>query len=159
MNTKAIIAIVLAVVAVGLVAIFFFAGGVNDEDVDDTTTQEETTANGEAETTPGDDPRTIDDGSDEVEGVEGTTVRYSSSGFAPATLTVSVGGTVSFMNGSNTNMWVASDPHPIHNDYPDFDAGRGYAPGDTYEFTFTKTGTYGYHDHLNPTRGGTIVVE
>jgi plastocyanin len=56
-------------------------------------------------------------------------------------------------------MWVASDPHPIHTDYSAFDAKQGIAPGDTYSFTFTKTGNWGFHNHLNPSATGTITVQ
>ena len=57
------------------------------------------------------------------------------------------------------SMWIASSPHPAHTDYPEFDAKRGIAPGETYEFTFTKTGSWKYHNHVNLGKYGTIVVQ
>ena len=59
----------------------------------------------------------------------------------------------------HVSLWVASNPHPIHTDYSDFDAKRGYAKGERYSFTFFKQGTWKYHNHLNPGEGGVIVVE
>lgn len=86
-------------------------------------------------------------------------VTYRESGFSPATLRVKVGTTVVFKNEESEPMWVASNPHPIHTDYPGFDAKRGYAQGESYSFTFTKPGSWKYHNHLGPSEGGTIIVE
>ncbi|OGM95185.1 hypothetical protein A2524_03875 [Candidatus Wolfebacteria bacterium RIFOXYD12_FULL_48_21] len=85
-------------------------------------------------------------------------VRYTSTGFSPAPLAVSAGDTVVFRNESTAGMWVASAPHPVHTDYPGFDAMRPYAQGESYSFTFTRVGTWKYHNHLNPTHYGSIVV-
>lgn len=86
-------------------------------------------------------------------------VTYGDVGFSPSVLRVKVGATVTFKNGESETMWVASNPHPIHTDYSGFDAKRGYAKGESYSFTFAKSGTWKYHNHLNPSEGGTIVVE
>lgn len=86
-------------------------------------------------------------------------VTYTDSGFSPSTLTIKKGDTVTFKNTASGGMWVASKPHPMHTDYPAFDAKRKIAPGETYEFTFTNTGSWGYHNHMNPSERGTIVVQ
>ena len=86
-------------------------------------------------------------------------VTYSSNGFTPKTLTVTVGTEVTFINTSSDSMWVASNPHPIHADYSGFDARRSYGTGESYTFTFTKKGTWGYHNHRDPGDTGTVVVE
>lgn len=87
------------------------------------------------------------------------TVTYTNNGFSPANLSVFEGSTVTFVNDSSGSMWVASNPHPVHTDFPEFDSKRGVAPGETYEFTFTEGGTYDYHDHLSPSNVGTIIAE
>ena len=86
-------------------------------------------------------------------------VTYTDNGFSPSTLTVPNGATVQFKNNASDSVWVASNPHPTHTDYPGFDALRNYGPGETYSFTFTKSGSWGYHNHLNPSEGGTIDVQ
>lgn len=86
-------------------------------------------------------------------------VAYTSSGFSPSTLTVKIGSTVTFVNNSNKKMWVASNPHPIHTDFPDFDAKKGYHPGESYSFTFSESGTYKYHNHLSSFSSGVVVVK
>jgi plastocyanin len=88
------------------------------------------------------------------------TVTYTDSGFAPKTLIIAKGGTVTFINKSTQNMWVASDPHPTHTGYPGFDAKKSVANGAVYTFTFDKVGSWNYHNHVSsPQHSGTIIVQ
>lgn len=87
------------------------------------------------------------------------TISYTGSAFTPATVEVRVGDAVTFVNNGTGGMWVASAPHPTHTDYPEFDAKKEYNPGESYIFTFTKAGTWKYHNHKNPSAFGTIVVK
>lgn len=100
------------------------------------------------------------------------TVAYSDTGFAPSTVTIAKGGTVTFTNTSNNKMNVASDPHPNHDGYDGTSRSTHCAPtfsglapfdqcksGTTFTFTFTKSGSWGYHNHFNPNGGGTINVQ
>jgi plastocyanin len=89
----------------------------------------------------------------------GNVVSITDDGFDPSTLTVSSGTKVTFENESSDDSWPASDAHPTHQLYPGFDAKKPLLPGDSYSFTFTKTGSWGYHNHLEPDVTGTIVVE
>ncbi len=98
------------------------------------------------------------------------TVVYGSQGFTPATVTIAKGGSVKWVNESGSSMWVATDEHPSHIVYagttrqqhcPDA-SGEAFdqcAPGNDYSFTFSKTGLWQYHDHMNAARGGTVVVQ
>ncbi|MDA1168957.1 MAG: cupredoxin domain-containing protein [bacterium] len=96
-----------------------------------------------------------------IPSVAGVTVAVSMSdeAFEPATLNISAGDTVVFTNNGQALHWIASDPHPAHNDLPGFDAKKGLATGETYSYTFVEAGTYGMHDHLNTKIKGTIVAE
>ncbi len=85
-------------------------------------------------------------------------VDFNGSAFAPASITINVNDWVFFKNKSTAAMWVASNPHPTHTDYPGFDSLKAIAPGGEYKFQFTKAGTWGYHDHLNPGIGGVVIV-
>jgi plastocyanin len=97
----------------------------------------------------------------------GTMVTYTGSGFSPATVTIPQGGTVIFKNAASVGVWVASDPHPFHSGYPTtggcigstFDSCKSIAPGDSFKFTFTFIGSWGYHNHMNPGQRGTVVVK
>lgn len=83
-------------------------------------------------------------------------VRYSDGGFAPREIDISVGTTVTFLNESGKSMWVGSDPHPVHTDYPEFDQ---LGSDDEYVYTFKEAGRYPYHNHLSPRDIGVIVVK
>lgn len=97
---------------------------------------------------------------------------YSNSGYSPKTLTIKVGETVVFTNDSSNTVWTASDTHPFHTNYsgtslqqhcPDathtvFDQCDESRPGESWSFTFDKTGTWKYHNHLNAPDIGTIIV-
>jgi plastocyanin len=87
------------------------------------------------------------------------TVTYDGSSFTPAILTIQKGQTVTFMNSSDESMWVASDPHPTHINYPQFDAKKDYKPGESYTFTFDRVGSWGYHNHEHSGVKGTIIVK
>lgn len=99
------------------------------------------------------------DGDDGNGGGGSNVVKITDDGFEPSTLTVSAGDTVEFDNDSSDDSWPASDVHPTHELYPGFDAGKPLLSGESYSFTFTKTGSWGYHNHLEPDVQGTIVVE
>lgn len=88
----------------------------------------------------------------------GKTVEYTQNGFVPSSVTIKSGETVTWTNKDTGDLWVASGPHPIHTDYPGFDALKGSPTGGTYSFTFTKVGTWKYHNHLKPGVKGTVVV-
>lgn len=87
------------------------------------------------------------------------TITYTDSGFSPTTLTIKSGDTVVFKNSGSKDFWPASAIHPTHTIYPEFDAKKGIAPGATYSFTFTRIGSWKYHNHLNPSLTGTITVQ
>jgi len=87
---------------------------------------------------------------------EDNAVVYNDDGFSPATITVPVGTKVTWTNESSGEMWVGSDPHPVHTDYSAFDQK---SVGDSYSFTFSEAGTYHYHNHQNPNATGTVIVE
>ncbi|MEJ0021589.1 MAG: cupredoxin domain-containing protein [Candidatus Doudnabacteria bacterium] len=85
-------------------------------------------------------------------------IDMTSKGFNPAAVTIKQGATVIFKNTDSEGHWPASNPHPTHTDLPGFDALQPVTPGSTYSYTFTKLGTWGFHDHLNPTTHGSVIV-
>lgn len=88
----------------------------------------------------------------------GVAVSITSSGSSPSTVTVKAGTVVTWTNSSGGDIRVASDPHPTHTDLPGLDSST-LANGDSYSFTFTKVGIWGYHDHLDPTVKGSVTVQ
>lgn len=89
---------------------------------------------------------------------QGNTITYTSGSFSPATLTVKSGDTVTLINKSNDTIQFDSNPHPVHTDNTELNVGA-VGPGETKTFTLTKKGTWGYHNHLESSERGTIVVE
>ncbi len=87
------------------------------------------------------------------------TISMTDSGFSPNTITINNGDTVKFVNNGTKGIWPASAPHPTHTDYPGFDAGKAVQPGGSYSFTFTKVGTWKYHNHSNSSQFGSITVQ
>lgn len=73
-------------------------------------------------------------------------------------VSINVGDTVKWTNMDTTAHTVASNPHPTHTDLPGFVSGS-IAKNASYSYTFTKAGTWGYHDHLNPSLKGSVVVK
>ncbi|HLD26190.1 MAG TPA: hypothetical protein VJC05_04070 [Candidatus Andersenbacteria bacterium] len=89
----------------------------------------------------------------------GVTISMTETGFAPATVRIKAGSTVTFVNDGQALHWPASDVHPTHDVLPGFDSRGGVATGGSYAYTFTKVGSWRFHDHLNPQFAGTVVVE
>ena len=79
-------------------------------------------------------------------------------GFSPQTLTIKKGDTVLWINKSGKNVTVNSDSHPTHNLYKFLNKGE-FASGSSVQVTFEQEGTFTYHNHLNPSQKGTIVVK
>ena len=94
-------------------------------------------------------------------------IQITSSGFNPSTLTVTARTTVTFITMDGGTYWPASASHPSHTVYPSeggcigstFDACKELAQGETFEFTFDEVGQWSYHDHLNPSLTGIVIVE
>lgn len=86
-------------------------------------------------------------------------VAYNGENFSPEKVTIKKGGKVVFKNESNKDFWPASDFHPSNGVYQEFDSKKSIAKGEIWEFTFTQTGEWGYHDHLFPFHKGTVVVK
>ncbi len=100
-------------------------------------------------------------------GAQTKEIVFTDLGFSPPVLTIKAGTTVVFKNNSSKDFWPASAKHPTHNEYPIkggcvgsiFDACKAIAPGGQWEFKFDVLGGWNYHDHLNPTFFGKVVVE
>lgn len=103
-------------------------------------------------------------GSDETSGLDKggvatrSVVTYTDSGFGPKEITVSVGSTVTFVNESSRDMWVASGVYPSNQLLPGFDQKGTVAKGGVYEYTFSKVGTWQYQNDKNPNDIGYVVV-
>lgn len=87
------------------------------------------------------------------------TIEMTQDGFKPAQVEVDQGDSVIFINKDTTAHWPASDIHPTHTIYPEFDSLKGVAPLTTWQFQPQITGSFKFHDHLFPHKKGTLVVK
>lgn len=85
-------------------------------------------------------------------------VMLTEGGFIPKELTIALGDTVAFTSETGRPFWPASNLHPSHRDYPEFDPREPILADETWSFTFTQLGVWKYHDHLAPYFTGVIMV-
>ncbi len=86
------------------------------------------------------------------------TVVLRADGFEPKKISIKKGDMVTFTTQTQVPFWPASNLHPTHFIYPEFDPKEPIAPGKQWSFVFYKVGMWRYHDHLNPSLTGTIEV-
>jgi len=157
MNKILIIVLIIIVLVGGYFAFFNKSNApvLNENQVTPTTntTTNNPTVNG-APVAPGSKMET-----GTINTAKGVMVNYTNSGFSPKTVTIKKGEVVTFVNQSSGDMWVASNPHPIHTDYPAFDEKVAVGSGSSWSFTFDQVGIWGYHNHKSPSNTGTIVVQ
>jgi plastocyanin len=84
----------------------------------------------------------------------------SDTGFTPETVKIKKGQTVQWMNEDATPHQIASDPYPSHTLLPHLVAPEPLGQNESFNFTFEDSGTFTYHDDLNPADfKGTVIVE
>lgn len=98
-------------------------------------------------------------------------VAYTSQGFVPQNVTIKKGDMVMWKDETSYPFWIASGVHPTHTGYDGTTEAEHCAPGyagpapfdecgsgSSFSFTFLKTGTWSYHDHLSAGDTGTVTV-
>lgn len=87
------------------------------------------------------------------------TVAMEDGKFTPNKTTIKKGQTIIFVNRGKEGHWPASNIHPSHGIYPEFDSKEPILSGASWSFTFDRTGTWRFHDHLFPDMKGVVIVE
>ena len=85
------------------------------------------------------------------------TIVFTDSGFEQSKYTVKKGQTITVKNQSSNELEFASDDHPTHRQQPELNTATT-APGESTNFTPTKTGTWGFHDHIRSQFTGELIV-
>lgn len=85
-------------------------------------------------------------------------VVLNENGFVPENLTVKQGDLIKFSSTLKDQFWPASDPHPLHSVYPQFDPKKPINPGQSWTFKANKVGVWAYHNHLFPANKGVVNV-
>ena len=101
-------------------------------------------------------------------------VTYTDSGYSPKELTVKKGDIVTFTNMSSMPMWTASAIHPTHTVYSGtdikncgnpgmmdmmFDSCVSTPAGSSWTFQFNEAGPWGYHNHMQASHWGKVIVQ
>lgn len=73
--------------------------------------------------------------------------------FTPPQVTIAKGGTVTWTNNDSITHTVVDDLSNVGGP-----SSGDIAPGQSYSFTFNKTGSFQYHCSIHPSMRGTIVV-
>jgi len=87
-----------------------------------------------------------------ADAAEASTVQIENYQFLPNTLTIRVGGSVTWVNRDGDVHSIAAD------DTPQTFKSAGLDTDDKFSFTFTKPGTYSYHCSVHPHMTGKIIV-
>ena len=91
-------------------------------------------------------------------------VSYVGSGFEPSRASIKSGDTIRFTNNSREKLWVAAAGDHL---YPAMQNGcgssaldscRALSPGEYWEFTFDKIGTWMFQNNLDKGKTGTVEV-
>jgi hypothetical protein len=86
------------------------------------------------------------------------TVTLTENGFEPAEITIRQGDKVIFNSALDKPYWPASDDHPFHTFYPEFDPKGMITPPENFEFVFDRPGRWRYHNHLAASETGIVNV-
>lgn len=85
-------------------------------------------------------------------------VKITADGFAPQSITIKIGESITWTNTDTVDHTVNSTPHPAHTAYPPLNLDA-IKPDASKSLTFPTAGTYKYHDHLNPSLTGSVTVQ
>ena len=85
------------------------------------------------------------------------TITYTGKGFEPNLNTVPVNSYVRVRNRSVRLLQFMSDPYGQHTDEPEFNLGN-LKPGDDVRFYVSQKGTWGYHNALDASETGQLIV-
>lgn len=88
---------------------------------------------------------------------ERMTITFTDDGFEPSELTVKKGTVIAIKNESSRSVQFSSDDHPAHRDNTEMNM-NSLAPGESSSYTATAVGEWGYHDHIDESKTGTITV-
>jgi plastocyanin len=84
-------------------------------------------------------------------------VTLDKNGFSPKDVSVKVGSAVRWVNKSGAQQTVNSDNYPTNQLHRELNFGV-FNNGSSFVYTFTKPGTYGYHNQFNAKQKGEIIV-
>lgn len=85
-------------------------------------------------------------------------INFNNNGFEPAAILAQSGDIIEISNSSSVDLQLNSDPHPIHTYNSELNLGN-VTKGESKRFVVSKKGNFYYHNHLNSSQTGRIVVQ
>jgi len=85
-------------------------------------------------------------------------VSYDYGVFSPTNIRIHVGDSIKFQNDSTAPVHITSNLTGGIPDLPGFDSVVDIPSGSSFAFTFSKAGTFGYHNAQNTDEAGTVIV-
>lgn len=85
------------------------------------------------------------------------TIVFTNEGFTPNNLTVKKGTVITVKNESSKSVQFSSDDHPTHRLNTEMNL-KTLAAGESASFVAETVGTHGFHDHIDDSKTGTLVV-
>ena len=79
-------------------------------------------------------------------------------GYEPRYLRIDQGTVVTFSTTRESQHWPASNLHPTHEIYSEFDPKRPLSSTEAWSFRFEEIGEWGVHDHVRSYYTGIIYV-
>jgi hypothetical protein len=90
--------------------------------------------------------------------VASRTIELTKKGFVPRHLTIQQGEHVTFISKIGASFWPASNLHPSHMLYSEFDPKQPIEKDTPWKFVFDRPGVWRFHDHMYPEFTGSIIV-
>ncbi|HVE80762.1 MAG TPA: cupredoxin domain-containing protein [Candidatus Dormibacteraeota bacterium] len=87
---------------------------------------------------------------------------FQSGKVAPSCTRLTAGESVTWVNQTNKEVEIGADPHPVHTGNHEVSSGEfvlRILPGQSAKVIIKKKGSFGFHDHANPSAHGTIIVK
>ncbi len=95
----------------------------------------------------------------DLRGQSEVSVVLTDGGFEPSEFYIRRGTQVTFTTTRANQFWPASNTHPDHDIYPEFDSKRPLKTDESWSFVFEKVGAWGFHDHVRSYFTGKVYVE
>ncbi|MBI2108553.1 MAG: hypothetical protein HYT93_00025 [Parcubacteria group bacterium] len=96
----------------------------------------------------------------DMRGKNQVSVILTEKGFEPRYVKISLNTEIVFSSAlDNKTFWPASNLHPTHDIYPEFDSKGPIQEDNVWSFVFKDLGAWGFHDHIRSYFNGIIYVE
>lgn len=95
----------------------------------------------------------------DMRGASEVSIVLTDEGFTPRYVRVTSGTKITFTTTRANQFWPASNEHPTHSIYPEFDSKQQIEPGSSWSVVLSRKGEWSYHDHLRSYFIGRIYVD